>query len=325
VLRIIDNRMKGLALESRKSLAVRAEWDLLSRLRRAWEKRATRKTERKAERGTSIKTIVGLSGCHDFFSAYQAFEPEKSEINLHGDDFQQPQALSLVSADAEPWLDTDTATKLEAGVIKPRAYCFDVENAENDIWKKSHVSTSQGTALEKKIEERRQTTIFEFKLVNSSTGGLGLETKTGSAVQLRVGELVALFPEDNDDAGDPVLNVVRWIHTVTDSRLQAGVCHLEGIPSPLAVRALDDEAVYQEYTRAFLLENEGRSSIVVPAGQFSCGQMLVVNNDETLQLYKLGSILDNTRAFSRFEFQLHKADQERIINTLRKLLRRDGG
>jgi len=328
VLSIVNNRMRGLALDFHHSLTLHAEWDLLLRLRHAWEKRPVRKETRKAEHGTTVKAIVSLSGCHYFFSGYQPFEPEKAEIHLHGDEFQQSRTLSLVSLDSTPWMDADTETKLETGVIKPRAYSFDVENKENDVWKKSHsTAKNQETEIEKSLEERALKAIYEFRLVNTSSGGEGLETLKDSGVQLRVGELLALFPHGCEEDGDPVLNVVRWIQAGPDLKLHIGVHHIEGTPEPLAVRALDDQAIYTDYVRAFLVEGAEHSSIIVPAGQFECGTTLVVNDDEVLKLYRLEGLLESTRAFTRFSFKPVKLDQrasDRIVNSLKALLHQEG-
>jgi hypothetical protein len=282
---------------------------------------------RKAERGTTVKAIVSLSSCHYFFSGYLQFEPEIAEIHLHGDEFQQSQALSLVSLDSTPWLDADTEAKLETGVIKPRAYSFDVEHKENDVWKKSHsTAKNQETEIEKNMEERTLKAIFEFRLVNTSSGGEGLETVPDSRVQLRVGELVALFPHGGEGDGDPVLNVIRWIQAGPDLKLHIGVHHVEGTPEPLAVRALDDQAIYTDYVRAFLVDGNEHSSIIVPAGQFECGTTLVVNDSKALKLYRLESLLESTRAFSRFRFKPVELDQQasdRIVNSLKALLRQE--
>ena len=327
VLRIIDGRMKSLKLEYRHSLLLHSEWDLLSRLRHAWEKRPLRKETRKTERGTTVKAIVSLSSCHYFFSGYQHFEPEKAEVHLHGDDFQQPQTLSLVASDSTPWLDTDTETKLETGVIKPRSYSFDAEQKENDVWKKSHSTAKhQDSEIEKNVEERMLETIYEFRLTNTSSGGEGLETIPDSRVQLHVGELLALFPHGGEGDGEPVLNVVRWIQADPDLKLHIGVHHIGGTSSPLAVRALGDDAIYKDYVRAFLVDDHQLSSIIVPAGQFECGTTLVVNDGEVLKLYRLETLVESTRAFSRFKFKPVEMDQQasdRIVGSLKALLRQE--
>ncbi len=327
VISIIDTRMKHLALEFRRSLTLHAERDLLLRLRNAWEKRTIREEPRKTERGTTVKAIVSLSSCHYFFSGYLPFEPEKTEIHLHGDEFHQTQTLSLVSADSTPWLDTDTEAKLETGVIKPRAYSFDVEQNENDVWKKSHsTARHRETEIEKNVEERMLKAVYEFRLVNTSNGGEGLETIPDSTVQLRVGELMALFPHGREDDGDPVINVVRWIHSDADLKLHIGVHHIEGTPAPLAVRALDDEAIYRDYVRAFLVDDDRHTSIIVPAGQFECGVTLIANDNESLKLYKLDSLLESTRGFSRFKIEPVEQDRKTsdlIVKSLKTLLQQE--
>ncbi len=327
VLNIINARMKELALELRRSLVLRSEWDLLLRLRRAWEKRPLRQQPRKAEHGVTVKAIVSLSSCHAFYTGYQTFEPEKSEIHLHGDSFQQPASLSLVSLDATPWLDADTETKLETGVIKPRTYNFDIENRENDVWKKSHLLACQGeTRIEKVVEEHLLETIYEFRLVNTSAGGEGLETLPDSTVHLRVGELLALFPHGDEADGEPSLNIVRWIQSAPDLTLRIGVRRIDGAPEPLAVRALGDKAIYREYVRAFVLEEAQHPSIIVPAGQFECHTTLVVNDDESLRLLKLDNLIESTRAFARFRFtplDIGESRREEIVASLKALLRQN--
>lgn len=325
VLRIIDSRMKGLALESRRSLKVRAEWELLLRLRQAWEKRLVREETRKIQHGTTVKAIVNLSSCHYYFSGYQPFEPEKAEIGLHGEDFKNPQTLSLLDMEATPWLDADTESKLEAGVIKPRAYCFDVEGKEDDVWAKSHVKSKRDTALEKNLDERRLETVFEFKLTNSSEAGQGLETLPDTRVQFRVGELIAMFPLDEAE-DEPHLHVVRWIQCDSRERLQLGVKRIDGVPAPLAVRSLDDAAAYKDYARAFLVEAADRASLIVPAGQFDSGMLVLANDGEALRFLKLEQLLENTRAFSCFSVSyLDSGDiaTTEVVNTLQALLRRD--
>ncbi len=327
VLNIINSRMRKLALGMGRSLALRAEWDLLLRLRHSWERRPARQESRKPECGTTVKAVVSLSSCHYFFSGYTPFEPEKSEINLHGENFQQSASLSLMSLDSTPWLDADTATKLETGVIKPRSYSFDLENRENDVWKKSHLTTRQEeTRIEKVVEERMLETIYAFRLVNTSGGGDGLETMPDSTVQLRVGELLALFPHDEEADGDPVLNAVRWIQSDPDLTLRIGVRRIHGTSEAVAVRALDDKAIYRDYVRAFLIEDGEDSSVIVPAGQFESKTTLVVNNDENLQLYRLENLIESTRAFSRYKYkplELDRQASEAVVNSLKRLLHED--
>lgn len=329
VLNIINSRMKDLAVESRRSLKLRAEWDLLLRLRQAWEKRPVRKSTRKPECGVTIKAIVSLSSSHYFFSGYLPFEPEKAEAHLHGDGFEQPQALSLISTESSPWLEGDTETKLESGILKPRSYSFDVEQNEDDVWKKSHsTARHQESRIEKGVEDRMLETIYEFNLVNTSRGGEGLETLPGSKVQLRVGELLALFPHGDEEGDEPALHIVRWIQADTDLTLHMGVHQIEGEPEPLAVRALDSEAVFKDYVRAFLLENNEQTSIIVPAGQFECGVTLVTNDSESLRLFKLEAFLENTRAFSRFkckQIELNQQATENIVKSLKTLLGQERG
>jgi len=327
LLAIIGRRMKVLALNFQRSLQLRSEWDLLVRLRDAWEKRLLRSEPRNIEHGT-VKAIVGLSGCHHFFSAYLAFEPEKKEVSLHGDDFNSAQTLSLVPTEDTPWLDHEVKTKLDSGELRPRAYRFDTELIETDIWKKANTTgPRRDTALEKKVGELRLGTIFEFKLTNNSSGGEELQTLTGSPVQLRVGDLVAAFPHTGVDDNEPVLHAIRWMHSDTDQKLSMGLRRIHGDVTPVAVRALSAEVQYKSYARAFLLKNDkGQTSLIVPAGLFDFGNVILLNDAESLKPLRLESFVENTRAFAQFTFKHIDADaqvSDVMIDSLKEMLRKE--
>jgi hypothetical protein len=327
LLAIIGRRMKVLALNFQRSLQLRSEWDLLHRLRDAWEKRRLRSEPRKIEHG-AVKAIVGLSGCHHFYSGYLPFEPEKREVLLHGDDFSSAQSLSLVPTGDTPWLDHEVQTKLQSGEIRPRAYRFDTELIETDIWKKANTTgPRRDTALEKKVGELTLGTIFEFKLTNNSLGGEALQTQTGSPVQLRVGDLVAAFPHTGVDDNEPALHAIRWMHSESDRKLSMGLRRIHGDVTPVAVRALSAEAQYKSYARAFLLKNDkGHTSLIVPAGLFDFGNVILLNDAERLAPLRLESFVENTRAFAQFTFKPLDADAQVtdvIIDTLKDMLREE--
>ncbi|MDT8386013.1 MAG: hypothetical protein RQ736_00760 [Thiogranum sp.] len=328
LIAIINKRMKVLALQHQQSLQLRSEWDLLLRLRTAWEKRRVRSEQRQPERGITVKAIVGLSSCHYFFSGYTPFEPEQSEIELHDGDFRQEATLSLLPSDETPWLDADVQNKLKSGVIKPRAYGFDVDNREDDVWKKAHASGQRiDTEMEKNLEQRSLGKIFKFSLVNISAGGVGLETALDSPARLRVGEMIAAFPHGDSGDGDPVLNVVRWMHCDHARRLYIGLRHIDGEPVPVALRSLDKDAHYQNYARGFsLVDDAGRQSVIVPAGLFNNGNMLLVNHGDRMEVVQLKTLVQNTRAFGQFTCETVQADEilsEHIIHSLKKLLSQD--
>ncbi|MCO6413021.1 MAG: hypothetical protein J5I92_09780 [Thiogranum sp.] len=330
VLGLVASRMKLLALNHQRSLQLRSEWDLLLRLRSAWEKRPLRSDTRHIERGISVKAVVGLASCHYYYAGSMPFEPEQAEIAIHGGGFSDAPTLSLVPADETPWLESDTQKKLESGFLKPRAYTFDVDNRENDVWKKAHSAVQRvDTELEKNMEQRLLGKIFTFRLVNASKGGVGLQAPADSPVQLRVGELVAAFPHGDECGGDPVLNVIRWIRSAPDRGLLIGLRHIAGDVTPVAVRSLEREAHFQSYARGFVIDQgSGTRSLVVPAALFNYGDRLLVNDGDRLDTLQLSSVLENTRAFSQFSCRAADAaavSNDDIVSSLKKLLRDNNG
>lgn len=327
LLAVITNRMKLLALNCRRSLQLRSEWDLLCRLRDAWEKRQLRCEPRSLERG-NVRAIVGLSACHHYFSGYKLFAPEDAEMSLHGEDVSNTKTLGLVPAEDTPWLDEEVINKLHAGEIKPRAYRFDVEHVETDIWKKANMSGPRwDTTLEKKVEESTLKRIFEFNHIDNSVGGDGLQSFPGSQVQLRVGDLVAAFPQGDVHDSEPVLHVVRWMHSDSEQNLCIGVRRSPGEVTPVAVRALSEEVQFKAYAKAFVLQSdEDRTSLILPAGLYESGNAVLLNDGDTLQILRLESLMENTRAFVRFTFKQFDVDDqlsEEIVASLKRLLRNE--
>ena len=325
VLALIGQRMKVLALNHQRSLQLRTEWDLLLRLRSAWEKRLLRSDSRQVERGVSVKAVVGLASCHSYYAGSVPFEPEQAEIALHGSGFSETSTLSLVPSDETPWLESDAQSKLKSGLLKPRAYVFDVDNNENDIWKKAHSAGHRiDTELEKNLEQRLLGKIFTFRLVNTGKGGIGLQTPADSPVQLRVGELVAAFPHTDEHGDEPVLNVVRWIRSEPDRSLLVGLRHIAGEVAPVAVRSLQQQAHVQSYARGFMIDGgRGAVSLVVPAALFNYNDTLLVNYGDRLETVQLNSVLESTRVFSQFSCTpaTEAVAEDDIISSLKKLLR----
>ena len=197
---------------------------------------------------------------------------------------------------------------------------------ETDIWKKANISGPRwDTALEKKVEQSTLERIFEFKHTDNSVGGDGLQSLPGSQVQLRVGDLVAAFSHGDASDSEPVLHVIRWIHSDAEQNLSFGLCRSPGEVTPVAVRALSEAVQFKAYAKAFILKSgEDPASLIVPAGFYESGNTVLLNDGDTLQILRLESLMENTRAFSRFTYKHFDVDcrlSEELGASLKRMLR----
>ncbi len=325
VVKIVADAVKKLMLNKHLDIATRMQRDLLRRLRNAWGCRSERKAQRVPQQCTAV-VAAGLNACHHFLSGEQEFAPEQGEVELHGDSFKKKETLSLVPLDDEHWKDDETLGKLERGVLKPRAYGFDVEDKETDIWKKAHTVQLAGkTGLEASVEQRTLQSLVRLECRDESDGGLGLDYVGGGSIQLRVGELVALRDELPSGEVAWQICVVRWLFCGGGGeRVHLGLSNIADRAQATAVRGLQGMGQDSQYLRALLVPCDGKQSVIVPVGRFDTGSRLLLFSDGRLQVGELQRLQQTNKTFSQYLVDLSPPtveQQELIVNSLYKVLR----
>lgn len=324
MVKIVAESVKKLMLNKHLDMAARMRRDLFRRLRNAWGCRSQRQAPRIPQQCTAV-VAAGMSACHHFLSGEREFVPEQGEVELHGDHFQKKEALSLVPLGDEQWKEDETLEKLERGVLKPRAYGFDVEDKEADVWKKAHtVQLASKTGLEMSVEQRTLQSLVRLECRDESEGGLGLDYAGGGGIQLRVGELVALRDEMPDSVVSWRICVVRWLFCGHgDGRVHLGLSNIADQAQAAAVRGLQGMGEGSHYLRALLVPCDGQQSIIVPAGRFDTGSHLLLYAEDQLQVCELQRLQQTNKTFSQFLVDIRaptSAQQELIVSSLYEVL-----
>jgi hypothetical protein len=318
LVRIVSERVKQLTVKADLTMAERLERDLMRRLRNAWSQRPERKSER-APISCTVGAASGLGACHHLISGEAAFEPEQSEIALHGGSFQHRQTLSLVPLDYEQWKEKDTREKLDKGILKPRGFGFDMEAKDQDVWKKAHlVSRLEQTHLERTAHDRLHS-VVRLDCRDRSDGGLGLDCPKEVRIHARVGELLALSRGDKGW----ILAVVRWLLTAADEELQIGLSRITDCAEPVAVRGLAGRGGDRPYLKALMVPEGAGSSIIVTTGAFDKDSKILVNRGQRLAVGRLGRVLETNKTFTQFvieESSLTEEQTEQAVQGLYTLL-----
>lgn len=320
LVRVVSDRVRKLTGKQRLDITERLHRDLLRRLRNAWGNRQSRSGERPPREGVAV-AAVGLGASHHFISGEVEFQPEETEIRLHGSRFQRRQELSLVPMGEEGWKTAETEAKLAKGVLKPRSYGFDVDLKEDDIWKKAHSTSVAGkTGLEQTVEERMLKTLVTLDYRDGGVGGAGLEYTGGRDIRLRVGELIAL----RQDSGGWQLGALRWLFSGgAGAGIHMGVSVIEGEGRAMAVRGLQGEGTDCHYLRA-LMFGDDPASLIVPTGRFDTGSRVLLNDGAHLRVAELQRLLQTSKTFSQFQIHIDEPDeeeQERIVQSLYRVLK----
>ncbi len=325
VARIVEDRIRQMTLKGQLPMQERMERDLLRRLRNAWGGRPARAGERSLQSG-DVQVVSGLRACHHALADGADFHPEQDEIVLHGGAFKAASRLSLVPLEDEPWRQQDTHGKLEQGMLRPRGYSFDTERKEQDAWEHSQRigAAKTTTQLEERLDNRLLNRRGLLRQRDVSVAGIGAQCMGESGLRFRVGDLVRMGAEGaaKDSSG---LGVVCWLRETAPGHMAIGLYRIEGMATALAVRGIDGVGADSDYHRALGLSVGDARMLIVPAGIFDLGSLVVYNARVALGILALRRIVRSTKAFTLYgvesvELTLERRDE--VLKGLYKLLDR---
>jgi hypothetical protein len=321
-----DVAQKGVPL----TIAERLRRDLLNRLRKAWQGRAERASERSADLARHYQLCIGLDAAHHFLSGQQDFTPERDEIHYHRPQ-EKADGLTLLSNDEAPWTLEGPASTNQDGLDDTRLSRF---GEEVDVW--STVHQTEIHTRSKREERMAHFRAEPWLCVNASRGGLALRRLPDTLSRTRVGVVVAYRPAGEPDAavtddaasGNWQVGILRWLQDVPGEHLDIGVMTLAETGHPVAVRAIGGAGAGGEYFRSLLVttkaittnsasedENDGVSALLVPASIYDIGTQLVLNLQTEIKYVRLIQLLETSNAFSLFAFKeiaVPPAEQARI-------------
>lgn len=323
VVQIVEGLIRQMTLKGQLPVRERLERDLLRRLRNAWSGRPQRAAERALQQ-RDVDIVGGLRASHHAIGGDSAFHPEQDEVALHGGDFRSGTLLSLVPLEEESWKQEDVRGKLEAGMIRPRTYNFDVEHKDEDVWDRSQrVGTARNTQLEEHLEVKFANRRGKLRQHDTSATGLGAVCAGGLAVKFRVGDLVAIA--DDAAAGNWNLGVVCWLRNGGTDSIPIGLRRIHGRAAAVAVRGVEGMGADSDYHRALSMDTGTGRSLIVPAGIFDIGSTVLVNSGTELKVGVLRQIRYSTKGFADYLFEQIECPtelKEKVIQSLYRLLER---
>lgn len=334
LVQAIDRRIADLNDQDNESsqklsrLARHMQRDMLTRLHDSWGRSSERAFERRTMLG-HVTVAMGLSATHYFCSDGAAFTPELDEIRIHTGRTPKGGAdpgLSLVPLDFEPWRVEEAETRLEAGINEPRRSDFDAESSALDVWEKIYATRGKKEAdvaeADGTLKPLYASTTWELK--NQSDGGLCLSYFAQRSLPLKVGDIVG-YRRDNG-ATPLTIGVVRWLQIKDDEIMQMGVKCIAESARGVAARAVLGAGQGGEYVRSLVapsrpLEAQD-ATLIVPATIYAQGTVLAINVDSTLNYARLDALLESTKSFHRFQFDVvpMPSSENKNIDALRKIV-----
>lgn len=140
-------------------------------------------------------------------------------------------------------------------------------------------------------------------IVDESACGFGLSTEQTSGCNVRVGELVAVKTDDKSWN----VGLIRWIRSLGNTRIEAGVQKVAPSAQPVAVSAIQVEGEGDDYRAALLLPEipalHQPRSVIAPKGLYRPERNLFMDTGEHLYMIRAKRLIETTPAADWFEYE----------------------
>lgn len=140
-------------------------------------------------------------------------------------------------------------------------------------------------------------------IINESAGGLALAKDPKTDVQVRVGEIIGLRPEDNEAWN---IGVVRWVSSENPNHLQLGAQMLAPTATPVMLRPLIASSSGAPFQPALLLPEipalKQPATLVCLRGGFFPQREFLLDQNGVPQNVRASRLLEQTATFDLFEF-----------------------
>lgn len=299
------------------SFADRQQHNLITRVRKAWQGRAERKTERTTGEDRHIQLCIGLESAHHFVSDEHDFTPEQDEHLFLQNKLQHKtssDSLELAPTGGNSWALNSTTNPASTGHHDTRVSHF---GEKIDVWDTIHQTETH--ARIKREETMAYIQAEAWLCLNQSLGGVSLRRLPESLLRARVGAIVAFRDADGSilntaEGSTPDTNVpwkigaLRWIQNSPKQGFDVGVMTLGSTGSAVAVRAISGTGTGGEYFRSLLVapglgEKNDISHLLAPANIFDVDTQLVLNLQTTIKYVRLTRMVETSSSYTQFEFR----------------------
>ena len=320
VVKVVDEQIETLDAslgDMRRGgmLSERLKRDMYVRFRNALGAREER-TSPRAPTVSSLRLVTGIGACHYVLNDQIPFNPEHDERRwrdkLSGLS-TTPAGQGLTLAEKGSYL--DPANKSGGVPSRPRFEAFDAE--ADDIWQKANRAAP---ARDPECEERAPRDIRPqiWRRKNESDGGFAAFCPRNSVNRTRVGDLVAWSGGTGTDVPpgqEWSLGVVRWLRTREQAGLELGVQLVAESGFAAGARGVAGQGQGAGYVRALITPRvnpaDSKASLILPAGVFDTQSILALNLRKLVIHARLTEVLDTTRLFTHFRFQICQAPASR--------------
>ena len=183
--------------------------------------------------------------------------------------------------------------KLDAEEIEPTVYAIAYESAMQ----------------QDRFHLNKDYTINPWWQHNTSRMGSALAcTAASGCSNVKVGEIVSYFSEQEHSPVHWKIGVIRWLKIRPEVGLDMGIMNIADSAVPVASKAIKGPGLGTDYFRCLLIPKQvslkQQRSVIVPTSIYDIDSVLSINMKRRLFYIKLTRLLLSTSSFAQFEFEV---------------------
>ena len=157
------------------------------------------------------------------------------------------------------------------------------------------------------ISNRVERNIESWKMCDMSAGGYCLLWDSGSASSARVGELVALTVEEENNKGNWQLGVIRWMKFTEEHGLELGIQMLSPGARPISAFVCKSDVSTGDKIQGILLPEiealNQQATLLLPSLPFRTGCSSTIDDAGKTEKIQLTRQLENTGSFAQYHYK----------------------
>lgn len=279
----------------------------LKKLLLAWGTVPKRNFTRKGKK-EQIEVTLGLSATHYFIQKgyeLQLNEEDSFTDNEHFDnnliftekaDFDHPHPESQNSDDQPDVWDIAQNPNLR-----------NKHNIEVPLF--SNIENQQGIDPLANVNHEVYSS-YECLLINESAGGYCISWENTESTKTVVGSLIGLRTTNPSKDRNWSIGVIRWINSTEDKEMYIGIELLSPSGQSIAAKNISNKRKIADFSRSLLLpelRNVQQPQTLITQSLYQINDKLELNiRGQTIKV-KLVKLLENTSAFSQFQFSILRA------------------
>ena len=153
---------------------------------------------------------------------------------------------------------------------------------------------------------------------DESIHGLSLHVNLSqpAAIQVRVGEVVAIRPDRDNAAWSPAL--IRWVRII-DTELRVGLQRLGAGAKPVAVKPMEVEGAEDVFKISIQLPKhdviQQQQSLITPPGLYMPKRNLIIDDGTKLSMVRAGKAQERSRYFEWFDYEERSSSPSETVTS----------